>query len=204
MANNIVEQSAFDSIRKFDKSGNEFWMARDLMELLKYAKWQRFEDAISRAQSACESAGIDVTEHFHRLPSSVNGHGEGRGRKPSNFKLSRYAVRLIWENICHTKKYCKRQIKDEKSVQKALAEVLDGKTEIETLCGRIDILTPTEIIEVKRVKDWKSALGQIIVYGDYYPSHQKRIHLYGETQEAFLSLITKHCERRKVVVTWEP
>jgi hypothetical protein len=91
----------------------------------------------------------------------------------------------------------------EKNIQAYLAQKLKGKIEIKTLAGVIDILTQTEIIEVKSIREWKSALGQILVYGDYYPSHQKRIHLFGKTEKSFLNIVRQHCEKRGVKVTWQ-
>ena len=93
--------------------------------------------------------------------------------------------------------------KRESLYAKDLAIALDGQREVKTLAGAIDVLTATEVIEVKKIGSWKHAIGQVLVYGDYYPSHQKRIHLYGETQESFLSMIEKHCEKRGILVTWE-
>lgn len=92
-------------------------------------------------------------------------------------------------------------VRTEKEIQLKLQQKLGGEIEIECLAGRIDLLTSTQIIEVKNVGSWKSALGQILVYGEYYPSHQKRIHLYGETQASYLELIRKHCSKFSVVVT---
>jgi hypothetical protein len=98
MANNIVKQdnSAFDSIRRFDEQGNEFWMARDLMKLLGYQKWERFEDTVSRAQVACENAESIIHEHFTHFPAS--GNGNGGGKTGADFKLSRYACYLVAMN----------------------------------------------------------------------------------------------------------
>lgn len=90
----------------------------------------------------------------------------------------------------------------EKEVQLKLSTKLNGEMEINTPVGRIDILTATEVIEVKSVDQWKAALGQVLVYGDYYPSHSMRIHLFGETQESHLDKIRGHCEKRSVIVTW--
>ena len=98
----------------------------------------------------------------------------------------------------------KRSKKRESDYSKNLARTLNGKEEVHTIGGNIDILTNNEIIEVKEVKMWKHALGQVLVYGHYYPSHQKRIHLYGETQESFLEMINSHCAKFNVTVTWEP
>jgi len=89
----------------------------------------------------------------------------------------------------------------ERKVQLKLQALLGGKVEVRTLAGNIDLLTSDQIIEVKGIKDWKAALGQIIVYGKYYPSHVKRIHLYGETQESYLELIRSHCSAFDVLVT---
>lgn len=91
----------------------------------------------------------------------------------------------------------------EKHYSDALALELEGEREIGTIAGNIDVLTPTQIIEVKAIKQWKAAVGQVLVYSHYYPSHQKRIHLYGETQESFLNLVKSHCDKLGILVTWE-
>jgi hypothetical protein len=204
---NMVAQSnentsPFDQIMQVDELGVEYWLARQLQPLLGYSKWQSFEETIERAKLACQNSGYEIKDHFTRFLEPIY-RLQGGGSKLANYRLTRYAVQLIWENAYTIKKFCKRSRKSEKSVQFALAKKLNGKTEVETPSGRIDVLTPTELIEVKKIKDWKEALGQVIVYGDYYPSHQKRIHLYGETQEAFLFLVRKHCTKRRVTVTWE-
>lgn len=68
-------------------------------------------------------------------------------------------------------------------IRNRLHAVLAGLTEVTTPAGRIDLLTEAEIIEVKAVKDWKAALGQILVYSGFYPQHQKRLHLFGTARE---------------------
>lgn len=98
----------------------------------------------------------------------------------------------------------KRSKTKESDYSNALAKKIGGKREVRTLAGNLDILTSSQVIEVKEIKAWKHALGQVLIYGDYYPSHQKRIHLYGETQESFLKMINSHCAKFNVTVTWEP
>ena len=98
----------------------------------------------------------------------------------------------------------KRSKAKESDYSNALAKKISGKREVKTLAGSLDILTSSQVIEVKEIKAWKHALGQVLIYGDYYPSHQKRIHLYGETQESFLEMINSHCAKFNVTVTWEP
>lgn len=91
----------------------------------------------------------------------------------------------------------------EKLCQLALAEELSGETEVVTPVGEIDILTVTEIIEVKPAKHWKSALGQILAYGHFYPSHQKRIHLIGCVHSQVKKNLEDICANYQVVVSWE-
>jgi hypothetical protein len=84
-----------------------------------------------------------------------------------------------------------------------LKKELGGETEVPTPAGLIDLLTSEQLIEVKEVKGWKCAIGQVETYGDYYPSHQKRIHLFGPCHESFYAIIEFHCTKRKIILTWE-
>lgn len=60
----VTTKSPFDSIRRFDGQGNEYWLARDLMPLLGYLKWERFVGSIDRAKIACQNSGNIVSDHF--------------------------------------------------------------------------------------------------------------------------------------------
>lgn len=87
--------------------------------------------------------------------------------------------------------------------EERLAQKLHGKTQVNTPVGRIDIVTPTEIIELKKAKDWKSALGQIKCYGDFYPNHKMRIHLFGEMTQTQLNHAKSICKKENIKLTWE-
>ena len=55
--------------KKFDDSrhetdGVDYWYAREIMELLEYAKWQNFEKIVAKAKISCENNGIEVDDHF--------------------------------------------------------------------------------------------------------------------------------------------
>ena len=122
-----------------------------------------------------------------------------RGKNGGTFAVDELAFKY-WEylNIRH------RVRLTEQSVQKRLAKTL-GKVqrEVPTLAGNIDLLTNRELIEVKSVKSWKCAVGQVIIYGQSYPNHQKRIHLFGEASRDFLSMIRSYCAPLDIDVTWE-
>ncbi|MDP3948858.1 MAG: hypothetical protein Q8Q17_02835 [bacterium] len=61
----------FESIKKLDENGIEYWEARELMPLLRYAQWRAFEEVISRAAKACINSGQDVDNHFARSSKMV-------------------------------------------------------------------------------------------------------------------------------------
>ncbi|MEB3161407.1 MAG: hypothetical protein VKL20_08105 [Synechocystis sp.] len=84
-----------------------------------------------------------------------------------------------------------------------LAEKLRGEKEVFTPVGRIDIVTDTEIIELKNAKHWKGAIGQIKSYGKFYPDHQPRIHLFGEITKTKLQQVQSICSAENIILTWE-
>jgi hypothetical protein len=88
------QSSPFDSIRHYDAQGLEFWKARELMKLLGYIQWRRFDEAIERAILSCENSGGLKASHFNHLPGSA----KSLGRSGDDWKLSKNACRLIAMN----------------------------------------------------------------------------------------------------------
>lgn len=43
----------------------EFWYARELMIILEYKQWRRFESVIDKTKQSCEDSEISVFEHFN-------------------------------------------------------------------------------------------------------------------------------------------
>ena len=80
----------FESIKKIDENGIEYWDARELMPLLGYENWQKAEDVIRRAAEACINSGQDVDNHFNRSVKMVK-IGSNTVRKVTDYKLDRYA-----------------------------------------------------------------------------------------------------------------
>ena len=64
-------------------------------------------------------------------------------------------------------------------VKLALSRKLKGEVEVRCKFGRIDVLTKSEAIEVKKMSGWKHALGQALVYGEA-TNKIPRVHLYGK------------------------
>lgn len=83
----------FDSIRRCDADG-EHWTARDLMPLLGYEKWERFDDAITRAWAAMHNSGMSA----HRNASRFREPSGRTNQVRDNVRLSRYACYVIAMN----------------------------------------------------------------------------------------------------------
>jgi len=55
---------SFEEIKNIDENGVEFWYARELMQILQYAKWQNFKKIIEKAMIACENSQISIEDCF--------------------------------------------------------------------------------------------------------------------------------------------
>ncbi len=95
------------------------------------------------------------------------------------------------------------KIYSEKWYQRKLKALEGGQAEVVTPAGNIDLLTSSELIEIKKAILWKEGIGQLIVYGCYYPSHQKRLHLFGSCHTSFLEIVQEHCDSLSIRLTWE-
>lgn len=100
MSNEIAATSLnkdFESIKKIDKNGVEYWEARELMVLLGYKRWENAEEVIAKAAKASINSGQAVDNHFRQFTKMVP-IGSNTVRKVDNWKLDRYACYLIAQN----------------------------------------------------------------------------------------------------------
>lgn len=54
----------FEDIKHIDEFGNKYWLARELMSVLGYSKWENFIKVIVKAIDACKNSIINYKEHF--------------------------------------------------------------------------------------------------------------------------------------------
>jgi DNA-damage-inducible protein D len=78
-------------------NGVEFWLARELQELLGYTQWRNFEAVIDKAKVACEKAGQAVADHFADVSKMVE-IGSQTERPVADMMLTRYACYLVAQN----------------------------------------------------------------------------------------------------------
>ena len=91
-------KTTFDDLaHKDEETGIEFWYARELQPALGYAKWENFETAIKRAMVSCETAKIEVSEHFPEVRKTIE-MPNGAEKQIVDYMLTRYACYLIAQN----------------------------------------------------------------------------------------------------------
>ncbi len=150
-----------------EEMGVEFWLARNLQEILGYQTWRRFEEVIQRAVTAWNNSGYEAGDHFAKVGKMVP-LGSGAEREVEDYMLTRYACYLIAQNgdsskdpIAFAQTYFAVQTRKQELIEKRL-------TEIERLSAREKLKgSEKELSAViyERVKDEKS-FGRIRSKGD--------------------------------------
>ncbi len=109
--------------------GIECWSARELQQVLGYAKWDNFYKVIEKAKTACESSGVGTSYHFADVGKMVQ-LGSGSAREIEDIALTRYACYLIAQNgdaakpsIAFAQTYFAVQTRKQELVEQRLLDV---------------------------------------------------------------------------------
>ena len=121
-------KKTFEELKRINEHGAEYWSARDLQPLLGYTQWRRFEQAIERAMTSCETSGNNPANHFAGGGKMV-GLGSGSQREVDDYQLSRFACYLIAQNgdprkpeIAHAQTYFAVQARRQEQSDQAAAD----------------------------------------------------------------------------------
>ncbi|MCY1533502.1 hypothetical protein D9M68_688310 [compost metagenome] len=87
----------FEAHAQQTEGGIEFWLARDLQQLLGYSKWDNFLNVVLKAKTACEVSDHAVGDHFADVGKMVD-LGSGSQREVDDIMLTRYACYLVAQN----------------------------------------------------------------------------------------------------------
>lgn len=79
------------------ENDTEYWLARELQELLGYAQWRNFSLVIEKAVTACTNSGQDADDHFLGVSKQVE-MPKGGTKTIDDIMLTRYACYLVSQN----------------------------------------------------------------------------------------------------------
>ena len=98
----VGTKNVFETSKKIDPNGQEYWSAREFAKILEYSDYRKFLNVIEKAKVACENSGEVIHNHFVHMDEMVQ-IGSGAERSIETICLSRYACYLIVQNSDPTK-----------------------------------------------------------------------------------------------------
>jgi len=115
-----------------------------------------------------------------------------------------YIHKDIIDDIIYWCQNTKNNQPEKEIVKKLVSNMKNYVLEVPVSCGRIDILTDDTIIEVKEGSGsgWKHALGQILIYGHFYPDKKMRVHLFS-VKNLDIELVKTIYKKHNVELSYE-
>ena len=98
MTNLAHANNPFEGIKHIDsETGQEYWLARELMRLIQYSRWEDFENPIRKAMSSLETFGINPQEHIRQTANEFRDV-HNRIRKEADYCLTRHGCNIVFQN----------------------------------------------------------------------------------------------------------
>lgn len=111
------------------ENDTEYWLARELQELLGYSKWENFAKVIEKAVVACTNSGQEADNHFLGVKKNVE-MPKGGTKTINDIMLTRYACYLTAQNgdskkeqIAFAMSYFALQTRKQELLEKRINEV---------------------------------------------------------------------------------
>ena len=53
-------EKLFEDIKHIDENGNEYWLARELQQVLEYKEWRKFNNVVNKAIITCNNSKVRI------------------------------------------------------------------------------------------------------------------------------------------------
>lgn len=138
-----IGKSTFESIKKINEYGQEYWSSRDLGKILDYSEYRHFIPVIEKAKESCKNSGQRISDHFEDKLDMVQ-IGSGAERELDSIHLSRYACYLIVQNADPSKEV-----------------VALGQTYFAIQTRKQEIIQSKKYQELKTENEWSSIVEEV-------------------------------------------
>lgn len=104
-------KETFESIKRIDDNGNEWWSSRDLAKALTYVNYKYFLEVMRKAWVAVSNSGVNPADHFVVYNEMVP-IGSNAERQVDTVKMSRFACYLTVQNADPSKTIVVRVVRE--------------------------------------------------------------------------------------------